>query len=66
DIAKAVQYVYDHSIRHGNIGSQNILLDSLKTVLLCDFAVRFCCAILLDLALIEILLELERKEVLSI
>ncbi|KAF2174381.1 kinase-like protein, partial [Zopfia rhizophila CBS 207.26] len=38
DIAKAVQYVHDHGIRHGDIGGRNILLDSSRTVLLCDFA----------------------------
>lgn len=38
DIAKAVQYVHSHGIRHGDIGGRNILLDSSRTVLLCDFA----------------------------
>ncbi|ORX92387.1 hypothetical protein BCR34DRAFT_439800, partial [Clohesyomyces aquaticus] len=37
-IAKAVQYVHDHGIRHSDIGGRNILLDSSRTVLLCDFA----------------------------
>ncbi|KAF1993987.1 kinase-like protein, partial [Amniculicola lignicola CBS 123094] len=38
DIAKAVQYIHGHGIRHGDIGGRNILLDSSRTVLLCDFA----------------------------
>jgi serine/threonine protein kinase len=38
DIAKAVQHVHSHDIRHGDIGGRNVLLDSSRSVLLCDFA----------------------------
>jgi serine/threonine protein kinase len=38
DIAKAVEYVHRHYIRHGDICGRNILLDSSRTVLLFDFA----------------------------
>jgi len=38
DISRAVQYVHDHGVRHGDLGGRNVLLDSSRTVLLCDFA----------------------------
>ncbi|KAF2179320.1 hypothetical protein K469DRAFT_596018, partial [Zopfia rhizophila CBS 207.26] len=31
-------YVHKHSIRHADLGSRNVLLDLLRTVLLYDFA----------------------------
>lgn len=38
DIARVIQYLHDHNIRHGDIGPRNILLDASRTILLCDFA----------------------------
>jgi hypothetical protein len=34
----AVQYLHDNDIRHGDLGGRTILLDSSRTVLLCDSA----------------------------
>lgn len=34
----ALQYVHEHGIRHADLGGRNLLLDSSRTILLCDFA----------------------------
>jgi serine/threonine protein kinase len=38
DLANTLQYVHDHNIRHGDLGGKNLLLDSTRTIKLCDFA----------------------------
>jgi serine/threonine protein kinase len=38
DIAIAIQYLHEHGIRHADLGGRNLLLDSSRTILLCDFA----------------------------
>ncbi|EEP76852.1 predicted protein [Uncinocarpus reesii 1704] len=38
DIANALQYVHDLDIRHGDLACKNVLLDSSRRALLCDFA----------------------------
>lgn len=38
DVANALQHVHDHNARHGDLGGKNLLLESSRTIKLCDFA----------------------------
>lgn len=38
DVANALQYVHEHDVRHADLSGKNVLLDSSRTVRLCDFA----------------------------
>ncbi|KAI0867269.1 kinase-like domain-containing protein [Hypoxylon argillaceum] len=38
DVANALQYIHEHNVRHADLGGKNVLLDSSRTVRLCDFA----------------------------
>jgi serine/threonine protein kinase len=38
DVANALQYIHEHNVRHADLSGKNVLLDSSRTVRLCDFA----------------------------
>jgi serine/threonine protein kinase len=38
DLARAVEFLHEHGIRHADIGGRNVLLDAARRVRLCDFA----------------------------
>jgi serine/threonine protein kinase len=38
DVANALQYIHEHNVRHADLSAKNVLLDSSRTVRLCDFA----------------------------
>lgn len=37
-MANALQYIHEHNVRHADLSGKNVLLDSSRTVRLCDFA----------------------------
>ncbi len=38
DVADALQFVHEKNIKHADLGGRNVLLDSSRTIRLCDFA----------------------------